>query len=532
MWVLNGYFRFYSSLNRAFKMNISKNGKSKYTSEAVSSFSQVCFKYHEALNGKLTQRKYYTTQADNDGLVVPLFLVNGDTTSRKDAPQLLQTDSCVSYSFKTSLSQTWPFHSICFQSKLKRLFKTYTNSIEMSKTGSVFIYLSNSFHSCNGNFHCCRRVKEEVKFKRRNLCNTSVLSKDDNKSFTESMLHIVEGNTNEKRPPLRLQRYRALKSLKTSKSKTSKRIQRILPHLFSEDGELLPTITVEKQLLGLMQMWAMEEAVDLLKESVEDGINPDRTVILNLLQQLANLGEVECLLELHEFLKDCGLSTNLKFYHCLRDAYFNSGRVEDGILMLRVIYHGSRDFEDTDLLFTLLATMTAKHFEHMLSVVESYVTDLEESDPPVTSARASLWRCLVLAEKFEKADTLLEQFPEVKKMVPAQVSKLVQSQLEVDYDRDKVLIWLINSPYVKPGLAASLFDLLILHKTAQGQWNEGLKHLSSAMGEGRKIHRKTVESFLAKFFNQLPQDQVQELSKWASGLQNSLSDYENYKTNS
>ena len=58
----------------------------------------------------------------------------------------------------------------------------------------------------------------------------------------------------------------------------------------------------------------------------------------------------------------------------------------------------------------------------MLPVVESYVTDLEESDPPVTLARASLWRCLVLAEKFDKADKLLEEFPEVKKMVPAQVS--------------------------------------------------------------------------------------------------------------
>ncbi|GFR93840.1 hypothetical protein ElyMa_000903400 [Elysia marginata] len=317
------------------------------------------------------------------------------------------------------------------------------------------------------------------------------------------------------------------KARRDSKSQTTKRIKRILPHLFSEDGEPLSTLTVEKQLLGLMQMWAMEEAVDLLKESVQDGVNPDRTVVLNLLQQLANLGEVECLLELHEFLKDRGLSSNLKFYHCLRDAYFNSGRVEDGILMLRVIYHGSRDFDDTDLLFTLLATMTAKHFEHMLPVVESYVTDLEESDPPVASARASLWRCLILAEKFEKADMLLEEFPEVKKMVPEQVTKLVQSQLEVDFDRDVVLTWLMNSLYVKPGLSASLFDMLILHKTTHGHWNEGLKYLSEAMVDGRRIHKKTVETFLAKFFNQLPQNQVEELTAWATGLQ-TLSEDEDY----
>ncbi|GFO47409.1 hypothetical protein PoB_007391400 [Plakobranchus ocellatus] len=303
-------------------------------------------------------------------------------------------------------------------------------------------------------------------------------------------------------------------------TETKKRIREILPQLFSEDGEPLCFVTVEKQLLGLMQMWAMEEAVELLKESVQIGVNPDRTVVLNLLQQLANLGEVECLLELHEFLKDRGLSTNLKFYHCLRDAYFNSGRVEDGVLMLRMIYHSNRDFDDTDLLFTLLATMTARHFEHMLPLIESFVIDLEESDPPVVSARASLWCCLVLAEQFEKADALLEEFPDVKKMVAGQITKVVQSPLELDFDRDCVLNWLMNSPYVKPGLAASLFDLLILHKSSQGQWSEGLAYLSKAMDEGRKVHQKTVEIFLERFLQQLPMNQIKELSAWAGSLQN------------
>ena len=40
------------------------------------------------------------------------------------------------------------------------------------------------------------------------------------------------------------------------------------------------------------------------------------------------------------------------------------------------------------------------------------------------------------------------------------------------------------------------------------------------MSEGRRIHQKTVESFLAKFLDQLPEDQMNKLSAWATGLQN------------
>ena len=62
------------------------------------------------------------------------------------------------------------------------------------------------------------------------------------------------------------------------------------------------------------------------------------------------------MLELHGLLKEQGLS-NWKFYQVLRDAYSNSGRVDDGVCMLRMIYHSTRDFDDVDIFFTLLATL-------------------------------------------------------------------------------------------------------------------------------------------------------------------------------
>lgn len=71
--------------------------------------------------------------------------------------------------------------------------------------------------------------------------------------------------------------------------------------------------TVEKKLLQLMDMWEVEKAVALLRESVEEGVLPHPNVVLNLQQQLANLGEVECLLNVHDFLKVCSLHMQLLY---------------------------------------------------------------------------------------------------------------------------------------------------------------------------------------------------------------------------
>ena len=85
--------------------------------------------------------------------------------------------------------------------------------------------------------------------------------------------------------------------------------------------------TVEKKLLQLMDMWEVEDAVALLRASVQRGVVPHPNVVLNLQQQLANLGEVECLMELHHFLKVGSLKRESP--HCFlfgRNAqFFGSG---------------------------------------------------------------------------------------------------------------------------------------------------------------------------------------------------------------
>lgn len=75
--------------------------------------------------------------------------------------------------------------------------------------------------------------------------------------------------------------------------------------------------TVEKKLLELMDMWEMEEAVELVQQSVVEGVVPHPNVVLNLQQQLANLGEVAGLFQLHDFLKVITLTQSLYVSVCV-----------------------------------------------------------------------------------------------------------------------------------------------------------------------------------------------------------------------
>ena len=313
-----GCFRLYTAAfihfltHNTVRVNISANNrKFKCPSGATSRYSHGCLQCYEDYT-KQAQTEDGLMQGDYQKLNVPLIsdsTFSEDNTASKDSSQLLQNYRCSSHSL-ISLSLPWPSGW-----KLKSLNGPYNNATAKLKVSSVFIQSFNGFYSCSRNLHCCYRLNEaKVGFNQRNFCKTAVLSTEDSQTFTDSNLNVVEeNNTNIRKPPPRLRRFS--KPSRNSQTKTSKRIQRILPHLFSEDGEPLPTLTVEKQLLGLMQMWAMDEAVDLLKQSVQDGVDPDRTVVLNLLQQLANLGEVSFynLFSIFFIVKNCSITVMCLF---------------------------------------------------------------------------------------------------------------------------------------------------------------------------------------------------------------------------
>lgn len=61
-------------------------------------------------------------------------------------------------------------------------------------------------------------------------------------------------------------------------------------------------VTIEKQLLDFMEMWKMDKAVKLLMTTLKEGFTPNSGVILNLLQQLAHLGEVIIIILLIKYI--------------------------------------------------------------------------------------------------------------------------------------------------------------------------------------------------------------------------------------
>lgn len=72
-----------------------------------------------------------------------------------------------------------------------------------------------------------------------------------------------------------------------------------------------------------------------------------------------------------------------------------------------------------------------------------------ESDPPEGNAVACLWKCLVLTERFEQANALVEEYETLVKLIPAQVIVLVAN---------------IPSPYPIGG-GSIIFQLLIGYST-------------------------------------------------------------------
>ncbi|XP_059158788.1 uncharacterized protein LOC131942851 [Physella acuta] len=261
-----------------------------------------------------------------------------------------------------------------------------------------------------------------------------------------------------------------------------------------------------------MVMWQVRTAVDLLKAALKDGEKPDRQIIAGMLQQIAVLGEVDTLKELHEVLKVEELVTQVWFYKCLSDAYCNSGRLEEGITMLRQEYASNYNLEDVDMFFIMLTVKAITHFPHRLALIEDII-NTQETERKLELC-ATYWLSFVLAEKFDTADTMLKDYLFLKKMISLQLSKLKRSSFEVDYNKDRVLVWLFQQPYITKGLRASLFDFFIVHKCRENEWDEALEHILSAMEQGKKVHKQTLQMFLSKFLSHMSKLKIEQLTDW------------------
>ncbi|XP_076449326.1 uncharacterized protein LOC143285789 isoform X2 [Babylonia areolata] len=268
--------------------------------------------------------------------------------------------------------------------------------------------------------------------------------------------------------------------------------------------------TVEKRLLQLMDMWEVEEAVALLRESVGDNVIPHANVVLNLQQQLANLGE------------EHNLSSDTRFFHFLQEAYYNSGRISEGVSVLRLLYHRTREFADVEVYFTLLTVMVMRHFPDRLDLILSFVTDLKDAEIPVLEPEASLWKCYMMTGQWSQADELLLGNEELQPLIPRQVARICQSVDQVQMDHVAVLTQLLNLPFIRQKLRVFVAETLIAQLVREKQWPKLLKTLKKLKSLNLPLHSDKLSPALDDLRRHLtPQydDQLQEMRLWCDSLQ-------------
>lgn len=280
--------------------------------------------------------------------------------------------------------------------------------------------------------------------------------------------------------------------------------------------------TVEKKLLQLMDMWEVEDAVALLQQSVREGVVPHPNIVLNLQQQLANLGEVECLLELHDFLKEHKLTSDAKFFQCLQEAYYNSGRISEGVAVLRLLYHRTRKFVDLDVYFTLLTVMVLRHFPGSIHLILSFVTDLKDAEEPVLEPEAALWKCYMLTENWSKADDLLLNNEELRYLIPLQVTRIVQGIDKADFDRATVFTHLLDVPFIRQKLRVLVAETLIAELVTRKQWPHLLKSLKRIKSKNLSLRADKLSPVLSDLQRHLsPQydPEIDAIRQWWESMQ-------------
>ena len=163
---------------------------------------------------------------------------------------------------------------------------------------------------------------------------------------------------------------------------------------------------LDSKLVKLMDQFAVEDAVKFVKSSIHKGVLPSGFILVNLMQQLCNLGEVDKLLSIKDFaFKDKSPISGQIFMTYLKDAYCDSGRIAEAITAMRQMYFRKRNFQEIELFFTLITIPSIKDLPNEAKNIEHFVQDccLHKDFKPLSC----LWKCYMLAGMFHKANEML-----------------------------------------------------------------------------------------------------------------------------
>ena len=231
---------------------------------------------------------------------------------------------------------------------------------------------------------------------------------------------------------------------------------------------------LDKALQLLMGELDVEEAVELVQIKEKLHLLPSASVTIDLMQQLANLGEYSLLLELRDILLDREAVSETRFNTLLQEAYQQSGRVEEAVDMIRKMYFIKRHFSKVSTFFTQVTNMIIREYPESVWLVEEFVDNCMklENPGPDYEPLGHLWKCFVMSQEVDKANELLENEDKSEHLQP-QLNQMVTAICEASeeekagIDEEVVLKQVIAISYVLTPEVKQLVYTRLLVETSE-----------------------------------------------------------------
>ncbi|XP_074646520.1 uncharacterized protein LOC141902606 [Tubulanus polymorphus] len=282
-------------------------------------------------------------------------------------------------------------------------------------------------------------------------------------------------------------------------------------------------VSVDKNLHRLTEKWELEKAADLVTQcSLTNNTNclPNGTTIQELLKKLSALGDIDNTLRVQAVALQHKILNKKHVYRWTAEAFYNSGKIDESIKTIEDFYTENNDFKDIVILFSQVTFRILKEFPEKIDVVVNFADKAYGLRDP--KPYAALWKCYILAEQFENADSLQQTYPELKPYIAMMVNEICQKRDKIEHNEMTILKKLVDVPGLKQKLTAFLYEMLLDKLIHVFNWDETLNILQKAKDSRVKLHYFKVMSYLdtlsSYYTSGSERTIVLELQEWAETL--------------
>lgn len=243
-----------------------------------------------------------------------------------------------------------------------------------------------------------------------------------------------------------------------------------------EQGERLTVGDLSQLIDALIQKERLKEASRLTEEMLQCGTHPYRGVLNLLVRRLASIGDAETLAALGSLLP-AQLRRSHSVDNLVCNAYVNSGRTEEMLSQLEgdVVAWKER-FPVGGILGLLLRQ---PEMEGRVRAMAGKYAAQEQSFLPANA----LWMHLMTAGRFEEADQILQEYPQLKERLLF-ASVLRESRRKQDEPTMRHLVkTVVQAEGMRPTAKSLAYGHLVELLVDKGQPEEALRTLEAAQAE-------------------------------------------------